>query len=69
MNMKLYVWEDVLCEWACGMAFAIAESKKQAIETLGKEGQYIADELNSIEPKVFKLDRKTPISFYIHGGG
>lgn len=33
-NLKLFVWEDVLWDYSNGIAFALAESKEQAIEML-----------------------------------
>lgn len=37
-RLKLYVWDGVLCDWTCGVAFALAsspeEAKKQLLEQI-----------------------------------
>lgn len=68
--MKLYVWEDFACDWTCGLTFAIARTKQEAIETIiadyGKEGRR---ELENTRPRVYTLKRKSPIAFAVSGGG
>lgn len=66
--MKLFVWEDVLCDWTCGMAFAVAKSVDDARTAIAKrEGHATAAALTD-KPKVYKLDRKSPIGFAVWGG-
>lgn len=68
--MKLYVWDDVFCDWTCGMAFAVASSKEEAIKIIANGQAPYREELQAIEPSVYKVEgRKTPIGFYSAGGG
>lgn len=64
--MKLYLWRDVLCDYSCGMAFAIAESSALAREHLVKETEFYADDF-AREPEVHELDE--PFAAYSYGGG
>ena len=49
---KLYVWDDVLSDYTTGIAFAIAKTKKQAVELLLSEWDAAADDReNNIVPK------------------
>lgn len=70
--MKLFVWEDSLCDHTCGVMFALAESVEQAREMImGKQNRekvWIQEELEedlTKEPKVIT----TPTAFIIPGGG
>jgi hypothetical protein len=70
-NLKLYVWEDVFCDYTCGMAMAIAESKKEAIKLITKNMENWETskirELEKNEPNIHELDEKP--SYYVTGGG
>jgi hypothetical protein len=68
--MKLYVWEDVLCDYTCGMAFALAETEDEAIEIIAKrEGleEYIRGQLASRKPTVHEPTDK--VGYAVYGGG
>lgn len=70
MAMKLYVWEDVLCDYTCGLAFAIAPDLASAIKAAANGDSWVESQLRGEKPKVYKVDgRKTPIGRYIYGGG
>lgn len=75
--MKLYVWTGVLCDYTCGMAFAIAESVEDAIQVIATKGlneghikdpmgEYEIEQLRSEQPMVYELSEK--IGYYIWGG-
>ena len=34
--MKLFVWRDVLCDYTCGIAFAMAETEERARKLIAK---------------------------------
>ena len=36
-KMKLFVWEEVLCDYTCGVVFAMAPTKEEALKLLKKE--------------------------------
>ena len=74
--MKLYVWEDVLCDWTCGIAFALANSKEEAIELVSdyynedfgwtkEAGNYEVPCFTKDKPKVYDV----PVGYAIWGGG
>jgi len=72
--MKLYVWENVLCDWTCGIAFALANSLEEAIKLVsdyynkgfGWEGEeYQTPYFVSEEPKIYDV----PVGYAIWGGG
>jgi hypothetical protein len=68
MTLKLYVWEDVLCDYTCGVMFALAESVEQAREVIRAEAGYPSVSVNDglkQEPKVCD----TPVGFIQWGGG
>jgi len=72
--MKLYVWKGVLCDYTCGIAFAIAESPEEArqavIDGFESDKGYIADILlTDLKGKyeVYPVDE--PVGFAIWGGG
>jgi hypothetical protein len=68
-KLKLYVWEEVLCDYTCGIAFALAETKEEALELIDKSREWgkPSDELKNIEPKVYATTEK--IAYAISGGG
>ncbi len=73
--MKLFVWHKVLCDYTCGMAFAVAENLEEALDNMrsfnggkpSKPAHYITDELRGVKPEEYDLDH--PIAFYVYGGG
>lgn len=69
MNLKLYVWEDVLLGSSYGIAFALAKDVHQARELLRKKmaaGDY-GEELHADlrkDPQIIS----EPEGFYVWGG-
>ena len=70
MSLKLFYWDDVdaLEDFATGHAFALAESKEQAIELVvdedGRASEPLRLELTEKEPRV--IDE--PEGFTVSGG-
>jgi hypothetical protein len=71
--MKLFVWKDVFCDYTCGIAFAVAKNKEEAIELIMTE--YEKDipgvrkwrSLKNEEPEVHDLT--IPYGTYVSGSG
>ena len=71
-KFSLYVWEGVLCDYTCGIAFAIARSTEEAREQIMlREGHmprdYYERELPDEGVQVFPLNQ--PVGFAAGGGG
>lgn len=69
-KLQLYVWEGIRRDYTCGIGFAVARSKEQAIEAIHKvsetwEWNAYAGELLSNEPKIYD----PPYGGWISGGG
>ena len=71
MGLKLYVWEGILRDWSCGIAFALANSPEEAAQKVresgleGYEGKSGAGPMiDGVLPKVYD----SPIGFYLWGG-
>jgi len=75
--MKLYVWTGVLCDYTCGMAFAIADSVEDAIQIIATQGktdghqersmsEYEIEQIRSEPPTVYELSDK--VGYYVWGG-
>lgn len=71
-TLKLYVWEEVLCGYGCGMAFTLAHNTNEARRLIRKRliadgwTKYRNDYLKDFEKEpriVYK-----PEVFYIPGG-
>lgn len=69
-ELKLYVWEGVFADYTDGLAFAVAGSKKEAIDLiLGTKEVYEGyrrDELKNIKPVVHELNEK--VGNWVDGG-
>lgn len=66
-NLKLFVWENVLCDYTCGVMFALAKDVESAREMLsGGEYENLIpiDEINE-EPIVYTH----PMAIAVVGGG
>ena len=71
--MKLYVWEEVLCDWTDGIIFALANNVDEARELV--MDKYVDQDDNweentlrfsmQDEPKVYD----SPAGFRLWGGG
>lgn len=66
-KLKLFVWKDVFCDYTCGMAFAIGETKEQAIDAIVNVSDYEKDELIRSKCEEYPIDK--PIGFAVWGGG
>lgn len=72
--MKLYVWEEVLCDYTCGVIFALANNVDEARELVVKKyascpgDEWEESSLMSPmqeEPKVYDASE----GFRVRGGG
>ena len=63
---KLFVWEDVLCDYTSGMAFAIAPDLETALKILNEKAGF---DLNLPISKLTILSLTKPEGFYVWGGG
>lgn len=65
---SLYVWHDVLCDYTCGMAFAIAPNLETAIVAALGEDIYLGLGLDGLTiTPLSEIDG--PIGSYVYGGG
>ncbi len=72
-KLKLYIWQDVLCDYTPGIAFAMAssedEARQQIRERLLKDGLRVdadgPDEFSKAPDEVYE----TPSGGYCYGGG
>lgn len=62
-RLHLYVWENALCDYTCGMMVALATSPDHARKLLRKKLGKVPD----IESKPRKVTRAS--AFYSYGGG
>jgi len=65
--MKLFVWEDVLCDYTCGQMIALASTIEEAREILLKKYSYIPEYDLNKQPKEYDLS--TPVAYAVFGGG
>jgi hypothetical protein len=69
-KLRLYVWENVLCDYSSGLAVALAHSAAEARQLLLAKigGQFhilnTVDDL-LVEPKIVE----SPAAFFVYGGG
>jgi hypothetical protein len=69
-KLKLYVWDGVLCDWTCGIAFALAPSAEEAKEMLMKQGleqdyYWKGLQLQGVDP----IEVTDASAFVVYGGG
>lgn len=66
--MRVYVWENVLRDWTCGLVVVHAGSKAKALKILEKKAGVYGrdlDELKTTKPRVLR-----PGQFaLVYGGG
>lgn len=63
--LKLYVWEDMSCDYTCGIAVALAHSVEEARKLImAQHNEHLEPQLRR-EPDVYT----TPCAFYVSGGG
>ena len=63
-KLKPFVWEDVLCDYTCGVMFALAHDVEEARALILDQSNYVGDELDQ-EPR----EVTTPTGFVVWGGG
>ena len=65
-TLKLFVWEDVLCDYTCGMVCILAHNLGEALELARKKyEQYYLDDFAGKKPKIIT----EPEAFAVYGGG
>ena len=68
--MKVYIWQNVLCDWTEGMIVVIADSLEDAInEAREKEGDYTASEMGRVIPTVIEVDKLEQAAIFVVWGG
>ena len=67
-GLKLYVWENVLCDYTCGVMFSLARSEEEARELIqaavGYDSDYVKQDLQQT-PQVYD----DLVGFAVYGGG
>lgn len=69
--MKLYVWEDALCDYSAGAIFVIAPDLRTA-RRLAREGRSKTSDIwtdTAVRPQVFDLNKAQARAWLIWGGG
>jgi len=77
--MKLFVWEEILCDYSCGIGFALADNIEEARNLIikkycpdktcgecgfGEDRCMLVEDLQP-EPMIYE----SPIGYYVWGGG
>ena len=63
--LRLYVWDDVLCDWTSGIMFALAHSAEEARTLLRAAYMGLPESDIAREPRVVE----EPEGFAVWGGG
>lgn len=66
MKLKLYVWENVLQDWAYGIAFALAEDETHAWQILDQEDKTAGQAIRREGKKPREVT--APEAFVVWGG-
>ena len=68
-RLRLYLWRDVLCDYTCGMAFAVAASADEARGIIVREDGIYTSAGNDFasDPEVHELTE--PFCAFVYGGG
>ena len=68
--MKVYIWQEVLCDYSEGMIVAIADSLEDAInKAREKEGDFAASEMGRVMPTVIEVDKLEQAAIFVVWGG
>lgn len=51
-QLKLYIWEDVLCDYTCGVMFALAHNEDEARRLVLKSLRHSDDELDKAMQRI-----------------
>ena len=65
MSYKIFYWENVLCNWACGIILCVAKTKEEAYELIRKELLLSEVDLDDENLTVFEINE--PRIFYEWG--
>jgi hypothetical protein len=65
-KLKLFVWDEVLCDYTDGIMFALAPDAETAREMIRAESDYISEEELAQEPVVYDNE---PCVRIVRGGG
>lgn len=68
-KLKLYVWENVLCDHTCGVMFTLARNPTHAREILQKHEGYYSEGLMAEGLKHEPNEYTLPKGIAIWGGG
>ena len=63
--LKLFVWQDVLCDYACGMACVLAHDLEEAGRLLATKYPVESEQLPASGVEVIT----EPEAFVVYGGG
>jgi hypothetical protein len=63
-ELKLFVWENVLCDWTPGIVFALAVDKREALKLIRKDSRSAWNAVHKLEPKVYVK----PVAYSLRGG-
>jgi len=69
--MKIFIWEDILCDYTCGMVVAYARTLGEAFALIEEEEGYMPSGLNGTPPtRTIDCEKdKEPFCVIVAGGG
>lgn len=67
--MKLFYWDEVLCDYTCGHVLIIAKNFKEALEMLKKEDDYAFRQIGGTTPTISTSTNHKEVFIKIQGGG
>ena len=65
MKLKLFVWTEVLCDYSCGVMFALAPDVETARKLILASRDWMDEDELKQEPDVYT----EPVGFAVAGGG
>ena len=65
---KLYIWRNVLCDWTCGIAFAVAKTAEEARAVIVTETHGSYEELENLDLAAAEV-HDFPYGSHVYGGG
>jgi len=65
MPNKLYVWEEVLCDWSCGLVCVVARDEQEALSLLKAADEVAWEECSKIKPIEHSFTE--PGVFWVYG--
>jgi len=65
--VKLYIWEEVLCDYKCGMIVALAPDLESAMAA--EPIDYVRAEMGRVSPKVIEINPDVQAqTWHVYGG-